>query len=49
MLLHRLEIDGLKTLGEATRSLKTGIEKEWLTLAGYERNTEPPGQPIKTY
>ena len=49
MLLHRLEIDGLKTLGEATQSLKTGIEKEWLTLAGYERNTEPAGQPIKTY
>jgi general secretion pathway protein A len=33
LLLHRLEIDGLKTLEEATISLKTALKKEWLTLA----------------
>ncbi len=37
LLLHRLEIDGLKTIEEATQSLNTGIQKEWLTLAGNER------------
>lgn len=49
LLLHRLEIDGLKTLGEATQSLNTGIVKKWLTLAGYGRNTEPTSQPVTTY
>ena len=49
LLLHRLEIDGLKSIGEATQSLNTGIQKEWLTLAGYGKNTEPAVQPIPTY
>ncbi|MGZ8423549.1 MAG: ExeA family protein [Candidatus Binatia bacterium] len=34
LLLHRLEIDGLKTLEEVTESLKTGLKKKWFTLSG---------------
>ncbi len=49
LLLHRLEIDGLKSIGEATQSLNTGIQKEWLNVAGNRKNTEPPVQPIPTY
>lgn len=49
LLLHRLEIDGLKTLEEATQSLKTGLKKEWLTLAGYASNTEQASQAVTTY
>ena len=49
LLLHRLEIDGLKTLEDATQSLKTGIKKEWLTLAGYAKNTEQASQAATTY
>ena len=46
LLLHRLEIDRLKTLEEASQSLKTGLKKGWLTLAGYPRNTEPASQAV---
>jgi hypothetical protein len=49
LLLHRLEIDGLKTLEEATQSLKTGLKKEWLTLSGYARNAEQASQGVTTY
>jgi general secretion pathway protein A len=49
LLLHRLEIDGLKTLEEATQTLKTGLKKEWLTLADYARNTEQLSQGVTTY
>jgi hypothetical protein len=47
LLLHRLEIDGLKTVEEATQSLKTGLKKGWLTLAGYPTNTEHASQAIR--
>jgi len=40
LLLHRLEIDGLKNLEEVTESLKTGLQKKWFTLSGYAWNTE---------
>jgi general secretion pathway protein A len=49
LLLHRLEIDGLKTFEEATQSLKTGLKKEWLTLSGSARNTEQASQGLTTY
>jgi general secretion pathway protein A len=49
LLLHRLEIDGLKTFEEATQSLKTGLKKEWLTLSGSARNTEQASQGVTTY
>jgi hypothetical protein len=32
--LHRLEIEGLKNLQEATRILETGLRNEWLTSGG---------------
>jgi general secretion pathway protein A len=47
LLLHRLEIDGLKTVEEATQSLKTGLKKGWLTLAGYPTNTEHASQAVR--
>ena len=47
LVLHRLEIHGLKTLDEAIQSLNTGIQKKWLTLAGNDRNTEPAGRRVK--
>lgn len=34
LVLHRLEIDGLKNLQEATRILETGLRNEWLTSDG---------------
>jgi hypothetical protein len=34
LVLHRLEIDGLKNLQEATRILETGLRNEWLTSGG---------------
>jgi general secretion pathway protein A len=34
LVLHRLEIDGLKNLDEATQALETGIKNAWLTFAG---------------
>ncbi len=49
LLLHRLEIDRLKTLEEATQSLKTGLKNEWLTLAGYARNAEQASQAVTSY
>jgi general secretion pathway protein A len=49
LLLHRLEIDGLKTFEEATQILKTGLKKEWLTLSGSARNTEQASQGVTTY
>jgi len=49
LLLHRLEIDGLKTLQDATQSLKTGLKNEWLTLAGYATNMEQATQAVATY
>jgi general secretion pathway protein A len=49
LLLHRLEIAGLKTLEEATQSFKTGLKKEWLTLPGYATNTEQASQGFATY
>jgi len=47
LLLHRLEIDGLKTVEEATQSLKTGLKKGWLTPAGYPTNTEHASQAVR--
>jgi general secretion pathway protein A len=47
LLLHRLEIDGLKTVEEATQSLKTGLKKGWLTSAGYPTNTEHASQAVR--
>jgi general secretion pathway protein A len=38
LLLHRLEIDGLKNLEEATQSLETGLKNQWLTFVGKSRN-----------
>jgi hypothetical protein len=49
LLLHRLEIDGLKTLEEATQSLKAGLKKEWLTLPGHATNTEQASQVVTMY
>jgi general secretion pathway protein A len=49
LLLHRLEIDDLKNLEEVTQSLKTGLKKGWLTLAGYATNTEQTSQGFATY
>jgi hypothetical protein len=34
LVLHRLEIEGLKNLQEATRILETGLRNEWLTSGG---------------
>ena len=47
LLLHRLEIDGLKTLAAANQSLTIAIEKKWLTLNGNGRNTELAGRRVK--
>jgi general secretion pathway protein A len=38
LLLHRLEIDGLKNLEEATQTLETGLKNQWLTFAGKPRH-----------
>jgi hypothetical protein len=38
LLLHRVQIDGLKNLDEATQTWQTGLRNEWLVFAG---NTEP--------
>ncbi len=40
LLLHRLEIDGLRTPEEVTKTLKTGLKKKWFTLSGHAWNTE---------
>jgi hypothetical protein len=42
LLLYRLEIDGLKNLEQANRTLKTGLENKWLTLEE-EQPTEDQG------
>jgi hypothetical protein len=34
LLLHRVEIDGLKNLEEADRIWQTGLRNEWLAFAG---------------
>jgi general secretion pathway protein A len=34
LLLHRVEIDGLKNLEEANQTWLTGVKKEWVELAG---------------
>ena len=47
LVLHRLEIDDLKTLGAANQSLTIGIDKKWITLAGKGRNTEPGVRRVK--
>ena len=40
LVLHRLEIDGLRSLEEVTKSLKTGLENKWFTLTGYTMELE---------
>ncbi len=37
LVLHRLEIEGLKNLQEASRILETGLRNEWLTAGGQVR------------
>ena len=34
LLVHRVEIDGLKNLEEANQIWETGVRNEWITLAG---------------
>jgi hypothetical protein len=38
LLLHRVQIDGLKNLEEVNQTWRTGLRNEWLAFAG---NTEP--------
>jgi len=38
LLLHRLEIGGLKNLEEATQTLETGLKNQWLTFARKPRH-----------
>jgi hypothetical protein len=42
LVLHRIEIDGLKNLEEADRIWQTGLRNEWLAFAGNQR--EPSEQ-----
>jgi hypothetical protein len=36
LLLHRVEIDGLKDLHEANQAWETGLRNEWLTFAAIQ-------------
>jgi hypothetical protein len=40
LVLHRLEIDDLKTFEEAFRILETGLKSQWLTLADQSGTSE---------
>jgi hypothetical protein len=44
LVLHRLEIEGLKSLGEATQALETGISNKWLTGSELRGNVNPRSQ-----
>jgi general secretion pathway protein A len=39
LLLHRVEIDGLKNLEEANQTWLTGLKNEWLAFAGHTDGT----------
>ena len=39
LMLHRVEIDGLKTLEEANQTWLTGLRNEWLAFAGNPNET----------
>ena len=49
LLLHRLEIDGLKNLEEATQSLETGLKNQWLTFSAIPRNEHQVRQAEPRY
>jgi general secretion pathway protein A len=49
LLLHRLEIDGLKNLEEATQSLETGLKNQWLTFSAIPRNEHQVSQAEPRY
>jgi general secretion pathway protein A len=40
LLVHRVEIDGLKNLEEASQIWETGLRNEWLAFAGNPEGTE---------
>jgi type II secretory pathway predicted ATPase ExeA len=48
LVLHRLEIDDLKTFDEAFRILESGLKSQWLTLAD-QSGTSELGSQGKTY
>jgi type II secretory pathway predicted ATPase ExeA len=48
LVLHRLEIDDLKTFEEAFRILETGLKSQWLTLAD-QSGTSELGSQGNTY
>jgi general secretion pathway protein A len=49
LVLHRLEIDGLKNLEEAMQSLETGLKNRWLTFTGIPSNEHQVRQPEPAY
>ena len=52
LLLHRVEIDGLRTIDDATHALETGLKNQWLgekTSAGNRRTrVDSPSLPTVT-
>lgn len=44
LVLHRVEIDGLKNIEEAIQAWETGLKNEWFTFPGNRANGNPRGQ-----
>ncbi len=44
LVLHRLEIEGLKSVGEATQAWETGIRNKWLTTSEFLANVNSRSQ-----
>ena len=44
LVLHRLEIEGLRSVGEATQAWETSIRNKWLTPSEFRANVNPRSQ-----